>query len=65
MVWFFFQHVRKRKEWDMYEPIVDILSNEEVDVLEAREERNTRWLDAVLGIFQNAQVIPWLAKKLD
>ncbi|KAJ4721858.1 Chromatin structure-remodeling complex protein BSH [Melia azedarach] len=34
--------VRKRKEWDVYEPIVDILSNEEVDALEAREERNTR-----------------------
>ncbi|KAK4438377.1 Chromatin structure-remodeling complex protein BSH [Sesamum alatum] len=34
--------VRKRKEWDVYEPIVDLLSNEEVDALEAREERNTR-----------------------
>ncbi|KAI9196692.1 hypothetical protein LWI28_026139 [Acer negundo] len=34
--------VRKRKEWEVYEPFVDILSNEEVDVLEAREERNTR-----------------------
>lgn len=34
--------VRKRKEWDIYEPIVDILSNEEVDALEAREERNAR-----------------------
>ncbi|XP_059455782.1 chromatin structure-remodeling complex protein BSH isoform X2 [Corylus avellana] len=32
--------VRKRKEWDVYEPIVDLLSNEEVDALEAREERN-------------------------
>lgn len=29
--------VRKRREWDLYEPIVDILSNEEVDALEARE----------------------------
>lgn len=34
--------IRKRKEWDVYEPIVDILSNEEVDILEAREERNAR-----------------------
>ncbi|XP_047334670.1 chromatin structure-remodeling complex protein BSH [Impatiens glandulifera] len=34
--------VRKRKEWDVYEPIVDILSNEEVDALEAREEKNAR-----------------------
>lgn len=34
--------VRKRKEWDVYEPIVDLLSNEEVDALEAREERNAR-----------------------
>nr|XP_043608828.1 chromatin structure-remodeling complex protein BSH [Erigeron canadensis]XP_043608829.1 chromatin structure-remodeling complex protein BSH [Erigeron canadensis] len=29
--------VRKRREWDLYEPIVDLLSNEEVDALEARE----------------------------
>lgn len=34
--------VRKRKEWDVYEPIVDLLSNEEVDALEAREERSAR-----------------------
>ncbi|KAF6167240.1 hypothetical protein GIB67_029878 [Kingdonia uniflora] len=34
--------VRKRKEWDLYEPIVDILSNEEVEALNAREERNAR-----------------------
>ncbi|XP_058076693.1 chromatin structure-remodeling complex protein BSH isoform X3 [Magnolia sinica] len=34
--------VRKRKEWDVYEPIVDILSPEEVEVLDAREERNAR-----------------------
>ncbi|KAK6159665.1 hypothetical protein DH2020_003046 [Rehmannia glutinosa] len=34
--------VRKRKEWDVYEPIVDLLSNEEVDALEAKEERNNR-----------------------
>lgn len=37
-----FRNVRKRKEWDIYEPIVDLLSNEEVDALEAREERNAR-----------------------
>ncbi|XP_018840239.1 chromatin structure-remodeling complex protein BSH isoform X2 [Juglans regia] len=35
--------VRKRKEWEVYEPIVDHLSNEEVDALEAREERNFRF----------------------
>lgn len=34
--------VRKRKEWDVYEPIVDLLSVEEVEALEAREERNAR-----------------------
>ncbi|CAN0891215.1 Chromatin structure-remodeling complex protein BSH [Linum grandiflorum] len=34
--------IRKRKEWDLYEPLVDILSNEEVSALEAREERKTR-----------------------
>ncbi|XP_059280388.1 chromatin structure-remodeling complex protein BSH isoform X2 [Lycium ferocissimum] len=34
--------VRKRRDWDVYEPIVDILSNEEVDALEAREERIAR-----------------------
>ncbi|KAJ6807361.1 chromatin structure-remodeling complex protein BSH isoform X1 [Iris pallida] len=34
--------VRKRKEWYLYEPIVDILSNEEVEALDAREERNSR-----------------------
>lgn len=33
---------RKRKDWDMYEPIVDLLSNEEVDALEAKEERTAR-----------------------
>ncbi|KAK3003188.1 hypothetical protein RJ639_019917 [Escallonia herrerae] len=27
--------IRKRKEWDVYEPIVDLLSNEEVVALEA------------------------------
>ncbi|XP_034686777.1 chromatin structure-remodeling complex protein BSH isoform X2 [Vitis riparia] len=37
--------IRKRREWDVYEPIVDILSNEEVDVLEAREDRNARRID--------------------
>lgn len=34
--------VRKRKEWDAYEPVVDLLSNEEVDALEAKEERSVR-----------------------
>ncbi|KAL8141445.1 hypothetical protein V2J09_014477 [Rumex salicifolius] len=34
--------VRKRKEWDVYEPIVDILSKEEVEALEAKEERIAR-----------------------
>ncbi|GJX27953.1 chromatin structure-remodeling complex protein BSH [Tanacetum coccineum] len=29
--------VRKRREWDLYEPVVDILSKEEVEALEARE----------------------------
>jgi len=39
---FFLNANRKRKEWDVYEPIVDLLSNEEVDALEAKEERNFR-----------------------
>lgn len=34
--------IRKRKEWDVYEPIVDLLSSEEVDALQAKEERLTR-----------------------
>ncbi|CAN1845391.1 Chromatin structure-remodeling complex protein BSH [Linum perenne] len=34
--------IRKRKEWELYGPMVDILSNEEVTALEAREERKTR-----------------------
>ncbi|KAG6382546.1 hypothetical protein SASPL_157780 [Salvia splendens] len=34
--------VRKRKEWDVYEPMIDLLSNEEVDALKAKEERNAR-----------------------
>ncbi|XP_073104643.1 chromatin structure-remodeling complex protein BSH isoform X1 [Elaeis guineensis] len=34
--------IRKRKEWYLYEPIVDILSNEEVGALDAREELNAR-----------------------
>ncbi|KAF3637526.1 Chromatin structure-remodeling complex protein BSH [Capsicum annuum] len=33
---------RKKRDWDVYEPIVDLLSNEEVDALEAREERIAR-----------------------
>ncbi|XP_009353450.1 chromatin structure-remodeling complex protein BSH isoform X1 [Pyrus x bretschneideri] len=34
--------VRKRKEWDVYEPIVDLLSTEEVEALQAKEERIAR-----------------------
>ncbi|CAO2838262.1 unnamed protein product [Amaranthus hypochondriacus] len=34
--------IRKRKDWDVFEPIVDILSNEEVEALEAREDRTAR-----------------------
>ncbi|MCO5576102.1 hypothetical protein L7F22_029909 [Adiantum nelumboides] len=34
--------VRKRNEWDFFEPIVEILTKEEVEALEAREERNAR-----------------------
>ncbi|KAG6425217.1 hypothetical protein SASPL_115644 [Salvia splendens] len=37
-----FSVVRKRKEWDVYEPMIDLLSNEEVDALKAKEERNAR-----------------------
>lgn len=33
---------RKRKDLDVYEPVVDLLTNEEVDALEAREERHAR-----------------------
>lgn len=33
---------RKRKDWDVFEPIVDILSNEEVEALEAKEDRIPR-----------------------
>jgi len=33
---------RKRKDWDVFEPIVDILSNEEVEAPEAREDRTIR-----------------------
>ncbi|KAE8702555.1 Chromatin structure-remodeling complex protein BSH [Hibiscus syriacus] len=32
--------VRKRKEWDYYKPVLDLLSNEDVDALEAKEERS-------------------------
>jgi SWI/SNF-related matrix-associated actin-dependent regulator of chromatin subfamily B protein 1 len=38
----FLVRLRKRKDWDVYGPMVDLLSNEEVDALEAREERNAR-----------------------
>lgn len=41
--------IRKRKEWDVYEPIVDLLSNEEVDILEAKEERNFRWIGPIVN----------------
>ncbi|VFQ91079.1 unnamed protein product [Cuscuta campestris] len=34
--------VRKRRDWDVYEPIVDLLSIEEVDALETKEERIAR-----------------------
>ncbi|KAL0907269.1 hypothetical protein M5K25_021669 [Dendrobium thyrsiflorum] len=34
--------IRKRKDWYLYEPIVDILSNEEAEALDAREVRNAR-----------------------
>ncbi|MCO5550403.1 hypothetical protein L7F22_003887 [Adiantum nelumboides] len=34
--------VRKKNEWDFFEPIVEILTKEEVEALEAREERNAR-----------------------
>ncbi|KAI4378979.1 hypothetical protein MLD38_016391 [Melastoma candidum] len=34
--------VQKRKDWDMFNPIADILSSEEVVALQAREERNAR-----------------------
>ncbi|XP_020267508.1 chromatin structure-remodeling complex protein BSH isoform X2 [Asparagus officinalis] len=34
--------IRKRKEWHLYEPIVDVLSKEEAEALDAREERNAR-----------------------
>lgn len=39
---YFLVRLRKRKDWDVYGPMVDLLSNEEVDALEAREERNAR-----------------------
>jgi SWI/SNF-related matrix-associated actin-dependent regulator of chromatin subfamily B protein 1 len=34
--------LRRRREWDFYEPVVNVLSNEEVEALDAREERNAR-----------------------
>nr|CAH9127477.1 unnamed protein product [Cuscuta epithymum] len=34
--------VRKRRDWDVYEPVIDLLSNEELDALETREERIPR-----------------------
>ncbi|TYH54397.1 hypothetical protein ES332_D09G166000v1 [Gossypium tomentosum] len=32
--------VRKRKEWDYYKPVLDLLSNEDIHALEAKEERS-------------------------
>ncbi|EEE57715.1 hypothetical protein OsJ_08198 [Oryza sativa Japonica Group] len=34
--------VRKRKEWYLYEPVVDVITNEEVGVTDATEEINSR-----------------------
>ncbi|XP_039030613.1 chromatin structure-remodeling complex protein BSH-like, partial [Hibiscus syriacus] len=34
--------IRKRKEWDNYKPVLDVLSNEDVDALEAKKERSGR-----------------------
>lgn len=42
LITYFCHPFRKKKEWDVYEPIVDLLSNEEVDALEAKEERMTK-----------------------
>ncbi|KAI4378978.1 hypothetical protein MLD38_016391 [Melastoma candidum] len=39
---FEYTSARKRKDWDMFNPIADILSSEEVVALQAREERNAR-----------------------
>jgi hypothetical protein len=33
---------RKRKEWYLYEPVVDVITNEEVGVTDATEEINSR-----------------------
>ncbi|KAL3691764.1 hypothetical protein R1sor_005415 [Riccia sorocarpa] len=34
--------VRRKNEWDMFEPTVEILSDKEVEAIDAREERNAR-----------------------
>lgn len=34
--------VRRRNEWDLFEPVVEILSEKEVEALYMREERNAR-----------------------
>ncbi|BBN14604.1 hypothetical protein MPTK1_6g12940 [Marchantia polymorpha subsp. ruderalis] len=34
--------VRRKNEWDMFEPNVEILSDREVEAIDAREERNAR-----------------------
>lgn len=36
---------RRKKEWDVYERILDILSKEEVAALEGREENDAWWND--------------------
>jgi hypothetical protein len=35
--------VRRRNEWDLFEPVVEILSEKEVEALYMREERNARY----------------------
>ncbi|KAK9087248.1 hypothetical protein Syun_029642 [Stephania yunnanensis] len=53
--------IKKRKEWDLYEPIVDLLSNEEVETLDAREERNAwKIRDGIATEFLNSVAIPSL-----
>lgn len=34
---------RKRNEWDLFEPVVDLLTKEDIEAIEAREERNARY----------------------
>eukprot|EP00249_Psilotum_nudum_P010218 c22408_g1_i2 orf=153-923(+) len=35
--------VRRRIEWDLFEPVVELLTSEEVEALDAREERNAQY----------------------